>query len=57
MISVLTRSDINFFVIYEFVFDRFRAIRQDLVIQRCYNDLALSIYKKILKFYLLADYK
>lgn len=47
----------NFIQVYEFLFDRFRAIRQDLVIQRC-NDLkTINILEVILRFYILADYK
>ena len=42
---------------YEFIFDRMRAIRQDLIVQRDNSRLANEIYKRILRFYILADYK
>ncbi len=44
-------------VIYEFLFDRFRAVRQDLIIQRCEEIEAVQILETILRFYILADYK
>ena len=51
------RIDVEFMALYEFLFDRFRAVRQDLVIQRYCNQQSIDIYKKILKFYLYSDYR
>ena len=52
-----SRIDVNFLLIYEFLFDRLRAIRQDLIVQRDESKLAIEIYKRILRFYILTDYK
>ena len=43
--------------IYEFVFDRLRSIRQDMIIARYNNEKSNKIYQIILCFYLLSDYK
>jgi len=48
---------VAFINIYEFLFDRFRAIRQDLVIQRSDERDTVKILETILSFYILSDYK
>jgi SAC3 domain-containing protein 1 len=55
--EVYNRYDVEFIQIYEFLFDRFRAIRQDFIIQRCSESDAIQILCIILRFYILADYK
>ncbi len=48
----------SYVVKYEFLFDRFRAIRQDLIIERGHDDAKCAqIMEIILNFYLLSDYK
>ena len=54
------REDVSYLTRYEFIFDRVRAIRQDVTIQRLCADnpsAASKLYESILAFYLLADYK
>lgn len=51
------RKDVEYVTIYEFLFDRLRAIRQDIIIQRCEEIEAIQILETILRFYILADYK
>ena len=57
---VYMREDVSYLTRYEFIFDRVRAIRQDVTIQRLCADnpsAASKLYESILAFYLLADYK
>lgn len=54
---IYTREDVHLVVKYEFLFDRFRAIRQDLIIQRIRNEQVAMILERIMNFYILADYK
>lgn len=55
--EVHERDDVHYIQVYEYLFDRFRAIRQDLVIQRLDNIDAIQILEVILRFYILSDYK
>lgn len=51
------RSDLPFIEVYDFVFDRLRAVRQDIVIQRINDDSATLILEAIIKFHLYAEFK
>lgn len=51
------RDDVHYIQVYEYLFDRFRAIRQDLIIQQLYNIDYIQILEVILRFYILSDYK
>lgn len=44
-------------MIYGFMFDRIRAIRQDLVIQGITGKLAVEIFEKTCRFHILSGYK
>lgn len=55
--KVYTRDDIDFMKIYEFLFDRFRSIRQDMTILRFDDHNSTRILETILRFYIIADYK
>lgn len=44
-------------VIYWFIFDRARAIRQDLVVQRIVGKPVVEIFEKVCRFYILSGYK
>ena len=50
-------SDVDWGLIYEFVFDRLRAIRQDLVTQAIWNDTTVNILEKCVRFYLISSQK
>lgn len=54
---VYIRDDVDFVVRYEFLFDRFRAIRQDMIIQRLDTEDSVKILEIILAFYVISDYK
>ncbi|CAL8109588.1 unnamed protein product [Orchesella dallaii] len=55
--EVLIRTDQPFIEVYDFVFDRLRAVRQDMVIQRISNESALVLLEAIIKFHLYAEYR
>lgn len=48
------RSDVDWAKIYDFVFDRLRAIRQDMVIQRIDVHMSIQLYEPIVRFYVYA---
>ncbi|XP_043270782.1 germinal-center associated nuclear protein [Venturia canescens] len=52
--NVATRADINWALVYEFIFDRLRAIRQDAVIQRLNIPISIELYEPIVKFHIYA---
>lgn len=54
LFSVATHADINWAMIYEFIFDRLRAIRQDIVIQRLDVSMSIELYEPIVKFHIYA---
>jgi len=43
--------------IYEYVFDRLRAVRQDLVMQDCSDERAVDVLEKAVRFYIYSDYR
>ncbi|ELU00268.1 hypothetical protein CAPTEDRAFT_145958, partial [Capitella teleta] len=55
--EIVPKTDCNWSVVYEFVFDRMRAVRQDMVIQRIEGLPAIDILQKIIRFYFFAHYK
>ena len=42
---------------YHFVFDRLRAVRQDLVVQSVRNEVTLKVLEISVRFHLYAGYK
>ncbi len=46
-----------FNVIYDFVFDRLRSVRQDLVIQRITDQSAIAILEVIIRFHVFSAYR
>ncbi|XP_072019882.1 SAC3 domain-containing protein 1-like [Amphiura filiformis] len=54
---ILTRPDWPFVKLYNFVFDRLRSVRQDMVIQRLTGKDALQILQWITKFHIYAGYR
>lgn len=47
--------DIKWSRIHEFVFDRIRAIRQDITIQRLNIPTSILLYEPIVKFYIYSN--
>ena len=43
--------------VYDFIFDRLRAVRQDLVIQRLTGDGAIFVYEQTIAFLVLFGYR
>ncbi|KAK0179213.1 hypothetical protein PV327_008026 [Microctonus hyperodae] len=52
--KVLTRKDIGWSAIYEFTFDRIRAIRQDMIVQRLDVAMNIMLLEPIVKFHIYA---
>ncbi|XP_051165414.1 germinal-center associated nuclear protein [Leptopilina boulardi] len=52
--KIATRADYNWSFIYDFIFDRLRAIRQDLVIQRINPLDTIEILEPIVRFHVYA---
>ncbi|XP_078036784.1 SAC3 domain-containing protein 1 isoform X2 [Augochlora pura] len=48
--KVATRTDIDWIVTYDFLFDRLRAVRQDVAIQRIDATASISIFEPIVRF-------
>ncbi|EDO34367.1 predicted protein, partial [Nematostella vectensis] len=55
--DVLDRKDFPWKIIYNFIFDRIRAIRQDMVIQRVADETAVSILEQATRFHILSHHK
>ncbi|XP_046468200.1 germinal-center associated nuclear protein [Neodiprion pinetum] len=52
--NVVTRVDYDWVMIYDFVFDRLRAIRQEVVIQRIRGPQSVQILEPIVRFHVYA---
>lgn len=50
--TVLLRTDVNWRIIYEYVFDRIRAIKQDMTIQRLEVSISIMILEPIVRFHI-----
>lgn len=55
--SVLTNTNIPFNIVYDFIDNRFNAIRQDATIQEISNQDWVDILPPIIKFHAYAAYK
>lgn len=55
--SLATRDDLPWSEVYLFVFDRLRAIRQDLVIQRASCKESVRILECAVRFHIYAGYR
>ncbi|XP_071139710.1 SAC3 domain-containing protein 1-like [Mytilus edulis] len=55
--SITAKKDVAWKDIYDFVFDRLRCIRQDMVIQNIGGSSAINILEKIARFHIYAGYR
>ncbi|XP_043490954.1 SAC3 domain-containing protein 1 isoform X2 [Polistes fuscatus] len=53
--KIVTRTDVDWIHVYDFTFDRLRAIRQDLVIQRIGTTMSIQILEPIVRFHTYAS--
>ena len=51
-----SHSLLKFGIYYDFAFDRLRAVRQDIVVQRLANDTCFYILEKCIEFYAYSEY-
>lgn len=56
-IPVRFSSEEDWNLVFEFISDRLRAIRQDLIIQRLHCSSVISLMEEILPFYFVAQYR
>ncbi|XP_032686486.1 germinal-center associated nuclear protein isoform X2 [Odontomachus brunneus] len=52
--KIITKTDINWVLIYDFVFDRLRSVRQDAVIQRIDTAANIRLLEPIIRFHIYA---
>ncbi|KAH9752541.1 SAC3 family protein C [Citrus sinensis] len=57
LLSLLDSTEHPFEVIHDFVFDRTRSVRQDLIMQNIVNDKAINMFEKIVKFHVISHHK
>lgn len=55
--EIATRTDVDWITVYDFIFDRLRAVRQDVVIQRISPISSISIYEPIVRFLLFSSHR
>lgn len=55
--SIVTVSYLPWNVVYDFVMDRLRAVRQDMVIQNLTAAESISLLQPIIRFYAFAAYR
>lgn len=55
--SVVSNSELPWFEIYNFVFDRLRSVRQDMVIQCIHGNDAIAILEMNVRFLVYASYR
>ena len=48
--KIATRTDVDWIVVYDFVFDRLRSVRQDIAIQRINVPMSIQIFEPIVRF-------
>ena len=53
--KIATRTDVDWIVVYDFIFDRLRAVRQDAIIQRIENSsTGIKLFESIVRFLIYA---
>lgn len=55
--DIVTREDVPWIVIFEFVMDRFDSVRQELIIQNIVGESYINIMKPIVQFHAYAGYR
>jgi len=55
--SIIPRTEVPWHRVFEFVFDRLRAVRQDMVIQRINGNAAIWILEHSVRFLIYAGYR
>lgn len=57
LLNLLDDSEFSFDVVHNFLFDRTRAIRQELGMQRIANSQAINMYEEIVRFHILSEHE
>ncbi|XP_019622257.1 PREDICTED: SAC3 domain-containing protein 1-like [Branchiostoma belcheri] len=54
---ILPRDDVHFSDVYNFISDRLRAVRQDMVVQRVKGHTCVTVLEKAVRFHVYAAYR
>jgi SAC3 domain-containing protein 1 len=54
---VLPRTDVSFNIVYDYIFDRLRAVRQDMSIQCLSGPECISILEQAVRFHIYSEYR
>ncbi|XP_050232031.1 SAC3 family protein C isoform X3 [Mercurialis annua] len=57
LLNLVDSTGHPFEVVHDFIFDRTRSIRQDLVMQSIVNDIAVNMYEKMVRFHVESHHK
>ncbi|XP_053625499.1 SAC3 domain-containing protein 1 isoform X2 [Plodia interpunctella] len=57
LLEVTKRSDVSTCVVYDFINDRLRAVRQDMTIQRLPPEQCINLLEPMIRFYVYYGYK
>lgn len=57
LLNLLNETEFPFDVVHNFLFDRTRAIRQELGMQRIANSQAINMYEEIVRFHILSEHE
>mmetsp|Transcript_6943 Transcript_6943/g.20274 ORF Transcript_6943/g.20274 Transcript_6943/m.20274 type:complete len:1432 (-) Transcript_6943:843-5138(-) len=55
--GLMDRTDASFSVIHNFLFDRYRSVRQDLYVQGIEDQFACEIYEEIIRYHILCEHE
>ncbi|XP_064620928.1 SAC3 domain-containing protein 1-like [Lineus longissimus] len=55
--NISSKDDGGWTMVYEYVFDRLRAVRQDAVIQRIHGSPLVEILEKVIRFHIFSSYR
>lgn len=55
--NMLDRKDFGFQVVYEFLWDRLRSVRQDLTVQGMQGSFTTTLYEQMIRFHLIGQHE
>ncbi|KDD73956.1 SAC3/GANP/Nin1/mts3/eIF-3 p25 family protein, partial [Helicosporidium sp. ATCC 50920] len=55
--GILDRGDVRFGLVHKFLWDRYRAVRQDLYVQGIDDEFAVTVYEEIVRFHIMCEHE
>uniref|UniRef100_A0A1D2AG69 PCI domain-containing protein n=1 Tax=Auxenochlorella protothecoides TaxID=3075 RepID=A0A1D2AG69_AUXPR len=55
--SLLDRQDVRFGLVHKFLWDRYRAVRQDLYVQGITDEFAIAVYEEVVRFHVMCEHE